>query len=182
MGVSKFPKLGFPRLWGPITLCENLWLRWGLKKSCSPHWELSNSMLHTTYTQGNQVNYRLLVVRSQTTQFDSWLFLGHNLCFRRPNGSYEPILNIYVSIDFQWYEFFFNPMSFDLCNRPLKIWESVGIPTPKMGVHLGVWRFILSHFFALPRAWDVTLGLPFCPATLQALILVASPRLGLQHG
>jgi len=28
-------------------------------------------------------------------------------------------------------------MSFDPCNHPLKIWKSIGIPTPKMGVHLG---------------------------------------------
>jgi hypothetical protein len=26
-------------------------------------------------------------------------------------------------------------MGFDSCNFPLKIWESIGIPTPKMGVH-----------------------------------------------
>jgi len=72
-------------------------------------------------------------------------------------------------------------MGFDPCNLPLKIRESIGTPTPKMGVHLGVWRFIPSHSFAFPGAWDVTLGLPSCPATLQALALVASPRLGLRH-
>jgi hypothetical protein len=33
--VPKFPKLGLPQLWGLITLCENLQLRWGLKQSCS---------------------------------------------------------------------------------------------------------------------------------------------------
>ncbi len=73
-------------------------------------------------------------------------------------------------------------MSFDPCIRPLKIWESIGTPTPKMGVHLGVWRFTPSHFFTLPRAWDVTPGLPFWLATLQALALVVNPRLGLQQG
>jgi hypothetical protein len=39
--------------WGPITLCANFQLRWGLKQSCSPHWELSNSMWHAICTQGN---------------------------------------------------------------------------------------------------------------------------------
>jgi hypothetical protein len=31
---------------------------------------------------------------------------GHNLCFKCPNGSCEPILNIYVPKDFQSYNFF----------------------------------------------------------------------------
>jgi hypothetical protein len=69
---------------------------------------------------------------------------GHNLCFKYPNGSYELILDIYVSKDFQWYKEFFYLMSFDLCNCPLKIWKSIKTPTPKVGVHLGVWRFIPS--------------------------------------
>jgi hypothetical protein len=30
-GVLKFPKLGFPWFWGPITLREDLRLKWGLK-------------------------------------------------------------------------------------------------------------------------------------------------------
>ncbi len=72
-------------------------------------------------------------------------------------------------------------MGFGPCNRPLKIWESIGTPTPKMGVHLVVWRFIPSHSFALPRAWDVTPRLPSWPTTLQAFALVASLSLGLQQ-
>jgi hypothetical protein len=54
--VPKFPKLGFLQLWGPITLCANLRLRWGLKKSCTPCQELSNDMSHATCMQGNQGN------------------------------------------------------------------------------------------------------------------------------
>jgi len=50
--VPKLPKLGFLQLWGPITLRADLWLKWGLKQSCSPHQELSNNILHATYTQG----------------------------------------------------------------------------------------------------------------------------------
>jgi hypothetical protein len=60
---GKFPELGLPQLWGPITLCENLRLQWGLKQSCSPCWKLSNGMLHTTCTQGNWVNSWLLVFK-----------------------------------------------------------------------------------------------------------------------
>jgi hypothetical protein len=37
-------------------------------------------------------------------------------------------------------------MSFDPCNRPLKIWKSIGTITPKVGAHLGVWGFIPSTF------------------------------------
>jgi len=29
-------------------------------------------------------------------------------------------------------------MGFDPCNFFLKIWESIGTPTPKVGTHLGV--------------------------------------------
>ncbi len=72
-------------------------------------------------------------------------------------------------------------MGFDPCNRPLNILVSIGTPTPKMGVHLGVWGFIPSHSFALSGAWDLTPGLPSWPATLQAITSVVSPKLGLRH-
>jgi len=145
MGVSKFSKLRLPWLWGPITLCADLWLRWGLKKSCIPRWYLSNGMSHATCTQGNWVNSWLLMVRSQTVNLIPDFFLGHNLCFRYPNGWCEPILDIYVSIFFQWYEELFNPMGFDPCNLSLKIPESIKTSTPQVGVHLGVWGLILSR-------------------------------------
>ncbi len=62
-------------------------------------------------------------------------------------------------------------MGFDPCNRFLKIRESTETPTPNMGVHLGVWGFFPSHFFALPGAWNVT------PDLVLARTLV-SPCLG----
>ncbi len=102
MGVPKFPELGLSQVWGPITLCVNLWLRWGLKQSCSPCRELSNSVFHVTCTQGNWVDSRLLVGENQTANLTIGLSFGHNLCFRCPNGSCEPILDIYNSIIFQW--------------------------------------------------------------------------------
>jgi hypothetical protein len=70
---------------------------------------------------------------------------GHNLYFKHSNGTCEPILNIYVSRAFQWYNELFNPMRFDPYNRFLKIWESIGIPTLKAETHLGVCGFIPSH-------------------------------------
>jgi hypothetical protein len=72
-------------------------------------------------------------------------------------------------------------MGFDPCNCFLKIWDSIRMLTPKVGVHLGVWRFIPSHSPTLPGVWDVTHGLPSWPAPLQTPTLVTSPRLGLQH-
>jgi hypothetical protein len=70
-------------------------------------------------------------------------------------------------------------MGFDPYNCSLKIQESIGTPSPKVGAHLGMWRFIPSHFPTLLGAWNVILELYFWPAPLQALALVASPRLGL---
>jgi len=70
-------------------------------------------------------------------------------------------------------------MSFDPFNRPLKIQESIGTPTPKVGVHLGV---VGVHSLTL----SCTLGSKKCdshahfgPAPLQTFALVANPRLGL---
>jgi hypothetical protein len=94
LGVLKY---GLPRLWRPITCCANFRLKWGLKQSYSPCWELSKDMWHTTYALVNQGNYQLLMVKSQTanlTPDHSQPFFGHNLCFKYPNGSCELILDI----------------------------------------------------------------------------------------
>jgi hypothetical protein len=181
MGVLKFPNLGLSQLWGPKTFSADLRLIWGLKQSCSYRREFSNGMWHATCTQGNRVDSWLLMVGSQIANLTHGPSFDHNLCFRCPNGSCEPILDIYVPRSFQWYKERFNPMSFDPRNCFLKIWKSTETPTPKVGAPLGVWRFIPSHSFALPGAWNVTLGLPSCPAFLQALALIANPRLGLRH-
>ncbi len=44
-----------------------------------------------------------------------------------------------------------------------------------------MWGPIPSHSLAFSGACGMTLGLPFWPATLQPLALVASPRLGLRQ-
>ncbi len=137
MGVPKFPKLGLLRFCGPITLCEDLQLRWGLKKNYSPGQELFNDMLHVTYMQGNLVNSWFLMVGSQTTNLTPDLSFGHNLYFKCPNESWEFILDIYISISFQWYKEIFNPLGFDPCNCFLKIWKSTGIPNSQGGSSLG---------------------------------------------
>jgi len=121
------------------------------------------------------------VVESQIANLIPDPSFGHNLCFKCPNGSCKPILNIYVPRAFQWYKELFDPMGFDPWNFSLKIWESIETPTPKVGVHLGVWGFIPSHSLVLPRAWNVTLKLHIWFAPSQAFALIASPRLGLWH-
>jgi hypothetical protein len=85
------------------------------------------------------------------------------------------------SNSFQWYKELFDQMVFDPCNFSMKIWESIGTPTPKMGAHLGVWGFIPSHFPTLLRPWNVIIGLHTWLALSQALALVAILRLGLRH-
>jgi hypothetical protein len=91
LGVLKFLKLGLFQLWRPITSCANLWLIRGLKPSCSPNWEISNNMWHVTFMQVNQGNFWLLMVGNQIANLPFDPSFGHNLCFKYPYGSYEPI-------------------------------------------------------------------------------------------
>jgi hypothetical protein len=123
----------------------------------------------------------LLVVRSQIVDLTPDPSFGHNLCFRCPNGSCEPIWDTYVLRAFQWYKELLNPLDFDPCNCFMKIWESTATSTPKVRAPLGVWGFIPSHSFTLLGAWDVIPKLPLGSPPLQALALVASPKLGLWH-
>jgi hypothetical protein len=173
LGVPKLLKLRLMALWRVIISCLGLWLKWSLKQNCSPRLDLSNDMWHIIFTQLFQGNSWLLVGRSQINTLTPILFSGHNLCFKYSNESYEPISDIYVSRNFQWYKEFFDPMSFDSWSTSLKIWDSIGIPTPKLGVHLGVCGFI-PH---TSRTTNVILKLHFRPAPFHAFALVASPKL-----
>jgi hypothetical protein len=82
-------------------------------------------MLHATCTQGNQVDFQLLLFGNQIASLTPNLSFHHNVCFKYPNGQYKPILNIYVSIAFQWYKELLQPMGFNPCDCALKIWESI---------------------------------------------------------
>ncbi len=191
MGVPKLPKLGVPWLWSPITFRADLWLKWDIKKSCSFHQELSNGMLHATYTQGNRGDSWLLVVRSQTGSLTLGPSFGHNLCFRYPNEQCEPILDIYILRDFQWYKERYKPLSFGRWNLSLKFWESTGTPSPKVGVALGEWGFTPSCSLTLSytpgsmwcdsrassRPFTLVTSLPWLPGFLLTCNLV-SPCLG----
>jgi len=121
------------------------------------------------------------MVGSQIVNLTLNLSFDYNLCVKCPNGSCEPILDIYASRAFQCYKELLNPMGFDPCNHSLKIWESTETPTPKVGAHLGVWGFILSHYLAFLGAWNMTPGLPFWPAPSQSFTLVMNPKLRLRQ-
>jgi hypothetical protein len=109
----------------------------------------------------------------------SALLLAITYVLNTPNGSCEPILDIYVSSVFQWYKELFNPMIFGPCKRLLKFWESIGSPIPKVGgVHLGV-GFIPSHSPTFLGAWNVIFMLHSWPTPLKTFTLVLSPRLRL---
>jgi hypothetical protein len=153
MGVPKFPRLGVPQLCETITSCADLRSGWGFNRSCSPHWELSNGMSHITCTQWNRIDSWLSMV---TLTPD--LSFGHNLCCTCPNGSCEPILDIYVSIYFQWYKEIHKARGFDLCNHSLKFWESTGTPTPNNGSSFGSVS-VHSHTLPYSRASFLTRAL-----------------------
>jgi hypothetical protein len=72
-------------------------------------------------------------------------------------------------------------MSFDPCNHALKIRESIWDSNSQHGISLVSVRVNSLTLFALLGACDVTPGCPSWLATLQALALVASARLGLRH-
>jgi hypothetical protein len=128
VGVLKFQQLGLPPLWERITSYAKLRLWWGLKKHCSPRQGLSNDVLHVACMQGNWVDSRLLVVGNQTTNLTPDLSFRHNLCCKCPNGSCEPIFDIYTSLTFSWYKERLNARCFDPCNQTLKFWESRQTP------------------------------------------------------
>jgi hypothetical protein len=148
--VPKSRQRGLPRLWSPITLRADLGSKCGLKQSCSSRRQLSNGMWHVVYSQINRVDSRLFLVGSQTASLTPGPSFGHNLCFKCPNEQCEPILDIYVSRSFQWYKKSHKILSFDPSNRSLKFWESIGTPSPKVGVALGVWGLTPSHSPTLP--------------------------------
>jgi hypothetical protein len=131
-------------------------------------------MSHVICTHGNWVDSRFLVVGSQIANLTPDPSFGHNLCFKCPNGRCKPILDIYVPRSFQWYKKLFKPLSFYLCNCPLKIQESTRTPIPKVELPWGVKVHSLTPRNMLCDSW-----LPSWPTTLQTLTLVASPRLRL---
>jgi hypothetical protein len=181
VGVLKSHQSGFSQLWSLIILRADLGSKCDLKQSCSFRQELSNGMWHVIWSQVNWVDSWLFFVESQTGNLTPGPSFGHNLCFRCPNEQYELILDIYVLRAFQWYKERHKPLIFDPSNHSLKFQESIGTPSPKVGVALGVWRFTPSHIPTFLGVCDLTPGLPLGPHPCNPFALVASPKLGLRQ-
>ncbi len=115
-------------------------------------------MLHSTYTHWDQVDSRLLVVRSQTASLTLGPSFNHNLCCKCPNGSCEAILNIYTLRPFQRYNKHLNARCFVPCNRALNFWESRR--TPKSHFRECEWQPHTSLKVGLRQFQDFTLGVP----------------------
>jgi hypothetical protein len=128
-------------------------------------------MSHAACTPRNWVNSWLLMVESQIG-----LFFYHNLCFRCPNWSWKPILDIYVSISFQWYKKLFELIGFDPYNYALKIWDSIWDSNSHNGSSLGSVRVHSLTLLALSGACEVTHGLSSWPTTLQPPCLGYEPK------
>jgi hypothetical protein len=92
-------RVGIPGLWDFVAPRHDLRSGRGLNQSCSPRRELFNAVSHSWSARWEQVDSRLLVVRSQTASLTP--SFAHNLGYRCPNGSCEAILDIYISRTFQ---------------------------------------------------------------------------------
>ncbi len=102
--VSKMLGLGLLQLCGAITLRSDLQLGRGPKQSCSSCQELSNGVSHGTCMHESRVDSRLFMVGSQIASLTPGLSFCHNLCCKCPNGSCEPIFDIYTLITIQQYK------------------------------------------------------------------------------
>ncbi len=156
-------------MWRPIIFCANLQLKWGLKQSDISRQDLFNNMWHATCKHVIQGDYWILVVGNQIDTLTSDLSFGHNLFCKYSNGSWYPILDIYILKYFQWYKEILNPMNFEPSNCSLKIWDSVRIPNSQSGSPLGsVWAHSITLFHT-PGSVNVTAKLHSWLAPFHAL-------------
>jgi hypothetical protein len=129
-GVPKLSRVGLSGLWELISLGSNLQLEWGLNQSCSSPRELSNALSFSFCRRQEEVDSRLLMVRSQTANLTPGPYFAHNLGCRCPNGSCEAILDIDTSRPFHWYKEHPNARCFDPYNQALNFRESRRTPSP----------------------------------------------------
>jgi hypothetical protein len=124
--------VGVPGLWALITPNWKVWLWRGLNQSCSPRRDLSNAMSHSQFEGREEVDSRLLVVRSQIANLTPGPSFAHNLGYRYPNDQCEAIFDIYASRPFQWHQEHPNARCFGLCCRTLNNRESRRTPNPQL--------------------------------------------------
>jgi len=122
--------VGVPGLWTLVTPDFRVQSWWGLNQTCSPRRDLSNAVLHSQFGGREEVDSRLLVVRSQTVNLTPGPSFAHNLGDRCPNGQCEAIFDIYASRPFQWHKEHLNARCFGPCCRTLNIQESQRTQNP----------------------------------------------------
>jgi hypothetical protein len=128
---------GVPGLWELITPDCEIGSRRGLNRTCSPHQDLFNDVLHSQFGLQEEVDSRLLVVGSQTVNLTPGPSFAHNLGDRCPNSQCEGIFGIYASIPFQWHQEHPNARCFEPFCRALNIRESQRTPNPQLFQVLG---------------------------------------------
>ncbi len=99
--VPKLSRVGVPRLWTATAPRPELGSGRVLNQSCSSRRELSNAVSHSQFGHQEEVDFRLLVVGSQTASLTPDPSFAHNLSCKCPNGQCEAIFDIYVSRPFQ---------------------------------------------------------------------------------
>jgi hypothetical protein len=105
--------------------------------SCSPRRDLSNTMSHSRIGHREEVDSRLFVVGSQTTNLTPDPSFAHNLGCKCPNDQCEAIFDIYISRPFQWHQEHPNKRCFAPCCWALNIRESQRTPNPNSFQVLG---------------------------------------------
>jgi hypothetical protein len=123
---------GVPGLWELITPDCKVWSQRGLNQTCSPRRDLSNDVLHSQFEGREEVDSRLLVVRSQTASLTPGPSFAHNLGYKCPNDQCKAIFDIYASRHFQWHQKHLNARCFGPCCRTLNIRESRRTPNPQL--------------------------------------------------
>jgi hypothetical protein len=152
-GVPKLSRFRFSGLWAFITSCPKLGSRRGLNQSCSSRRDLFNAMSHSYWKRREEVDSRLLVVRSQTGNLTPGPSFTHNLGCRYPNGSCEAILDIYTSRPFQWHKEHLNARRFDPWTWALNFQESRKTPTShswECGLHPHTYPKVGLRHYLIP--------------------------------
>jgi len=84
-------------------------------------------------------------------------FFGHNLCFKYPNGSCKPILNIYISRTFQWFKELFKSMSLTPIISLWRFKSPLGLQFPKWDL---IWKCVGSFLHILLHSQEHEMWLP----------------------
>jgi hypothetical protein len=158
----KIVPAGLSELWTAITPDCGVGSRRGLNQSCNPRRDLSNAMSHSQIGHREEVDSRLLVVRSQTASLTPGPSFAHNLGCRCPNDQCEAIFDIYVSRPFQWHQEHPKARCFAPCCRALNIRESRRTPNPHFFQVLGFTPTLDQVRVATGKVYSTFTNKPWC--------------------